>query len=211
MPEVIFNGPAGRIEGRYQHGPDKTAPIALMLHPHPLHGGTMNNRVIYRAAKGAIAAGLAALRFNFRGVGRSTGSYARGLGELKDVAALLDWLEARYPALPLALVGYSFGAWVGLQAGCHDPRMRALVGIGVPLNAYDFDFLIDNEKPSRYIIGSEDEYCPRDKMEMLARRLPPASEVIRVEGTDHFFTRRIDEIQRLVAEFLRAQFQRNPV
>jgi alpha/beta superfamily hydrolase len=184
---------------------------ALLCHPHPLHGGTMNNRVIYRAAKGAIAAGLAALRFNFRGVGGSTGSYARGLGELKDVAALLDWLEARYPALSLALVGYSFGAWVGLQAGCHDPRIRALVGIGVPLNAYDFDFLIDNEKPSRYIIGSDDEYCPRDRMEMLARRLPPASEVIRVEGADHFFTRRIDEIQRLVAEFLRAQFQRNPV
>jgi len=184
---------------------------ALLCHPHPLHGGTMNNRVIYRAAKGAVAAGLAALRFNFRGVGASTGSYAKGSGELKDVAALLDWLAERYPALPLALVGFSFGAWVGLQAACHDARIHALVGLGVPLNTYDFDFLIDNTKPSRYIIGSDDEFCARDKMEILARRLPPASEVIWVERADHFFTRRIDEVRRLVAEFLRAQFKRNPI
>jgi uncharacterized protein len=191
--------------------PAELPPIgaALLCHPHPLYGGTMNNRVIYRAAKGAVAAGMAAPRFDFRGVGASTGLYDRGAGERKDAAALVDWLAQRYPALPLALIGFSFGAWVGLRIGCHDPRVHALVGLGVPVNNYDFDFLIDNTKPSRYIIGSDDEFCARASMDALARRLPPASEVIWVAGADHFFTRRIDEVPRLVMEFLRSEFTRN--
>jgi uncharacterized protein len=175
---------------------------ALLCHPHPLHGGTMNNRVIYRAAKGANEAGFAALRFNFRGVGASTGSYGHGIGERKDVAALLDWLHTRHPGLPLALVGFSFGAWVGLQAGCNDPRVQKLIGLGVPVDVCDFEFLIDNDKPSRYIIGTSDEFCSREKMAVLEARLPPTSAVIWVEGADHFFTHQIDQIQSLVRESL---------
>jgi hypothetical protein len=180
---------------------------ALLCHPHPLYGGTMNNRVVYRAAKGAAEAGLAALRFNFRGVGASTGSYDKGAGERKDVAALVDWLSRQYPALPLALVGFSFGAWVGLQVGCHDPRIQALVGLGLPLDTYDLDFLIDNDKPSLFIIGTRDQFCRREKMEPFARRLPPCSMVSRVEGADHMFTREVDQVQGLVGDFFRAQFE----
>jgi alpha/beta superfamily hydrolase len=180
---------------------------ALLCHPHPLYGGTMNNRVVYRAAKGAAEAGLAALRFNCRGVGASTGSYDKGAGEKKDAAALVDWLSRRYPSLPLALIGFSFGAWVGLQAGCHDPRIQALVGMGLPLNTYDFDFLIDSDKPSLFIIGTRDQFCPRDKMELLARRLAPPSVVSWVEGADHMFTREVDQVQGLVRDFFRAQFE----
>ncbi|MGA2261061.1 MAG: alpha/beta fold hydrolase [Acidobacteriota bacterium] len=180
---------------------------ALMCHPHPLSGGTMNNRVIYRAAKGAAEAGLAALRFNFRGVGASSGAYDKGLGERKDAAALVDWLQQRYPGLPLALVGFSFGAWVGLQVGCHDPRIQALIGLGLPLNSYDFDFLAENAKPALLITGTRDEFCPRDKMELLARRLPQTSDARWVEGADHFFTHQADQVQSLVKEFLRTQFE----
>jgi len=182
---------------------------ALLCHPHPLYGGTMNNRVVYRAAKGAAEAGLAALRFNFRGVGASTGSYDKGAGERKDVAALVDYLSGRYPALPLALIGFSFGAWVGLQVGCHDPRVQALVGLGLPLDIYDFDFLIDSEKPSLFISGTRDRFCQREKMELLARRLPPGSMVSWVEGADHMFTREVNQVQGLVRDFFRAQFEGN--
>ncbi len=180
---------------------------ALLCHPHPLYGGTMNNRVIYRVGKGAVEAGFAALRFNFRGVGASTGSYDKGAGERKDAAALMEWLKQRYPHLPLALVGFSFGAWVGLQVACHDPRVQALVGLGVPLNSYDFEFLIDNDKPSLYIVGTRDEFCPRDQMELLARRLPQTSAVSWVEGADHFFTHQVDQVQSRVRDFLHAQLE----
>jgi len=180
---------------------------ALLCHPHPLYSGTMNNRVIYRAAKGAVEAGLSALRFNFRGVGASTGTYDKGVAERKDVAGLLDWLQQLYPGLPLALAGFSFGSWVGLQVACHDPRIQALVGLGLPVTTYDFEFLIDNDKPSLFIIGTRDEFCPREAMDLLARRLPPASSVRWVEGADHLFTRRIDQVQSLVRDFLRLRFE----
>lgn len=201
--------PAGEVnleavDWEPKHRPAKGA--ALLCHPHPLYGGTMNNRVIYRAAKGANDAGLVALRFNFRGVGKSTGSYDKGIGELKDVAFLLDWLQERYPTLPLAIIGFSFGAWVGLQAGCHDPRVRVLVGLGLPVNTYDFEFLVDNVKPSRYIVGTNDEFCARERMEELALRLPPPSVLTWVEGADHFFTNQIDVVRRLAGEFLGSQF-----
>ena len=167
----------------------------------------MNNRVIYRAAKGAVEAGLAALRFNFRGVGASTGRYDKGAGEQKDVAALIDWLEQRYPGLPLALVGFSFGAWVGLQVGVHDPRIAALIGLGPPLNSYDFDFLLDDAQASLLVVGTRDDFCPRDKMEIFARRLPKTSAVRWIDGAGHFFTHQIDQIQFLVRDYLRAQFK----
>lgn len=167
----------------------------------------MNNRVICRAAKGAREAGLAALRFNFRGVGASTGTHSKGVGEQKDVAALLDWLQQRFPGLPLVLVGFSFGAWVGLEVGCRDPRVQVLIGLGLPLNTYDFEFLIDNGKPSLYIIGTRDEFCPRHKMEPFARRLPPTSSVRWVDLADHFFTHQVDQVQGIVRDYLRAQFE----
>ena len=178
---------------------------ALLCHPHPLYGGSMNNRVIYRAAKGAADAGFAALRFNFRGVGASSGSYDHGNGEKRDVAALMDWLEHRYPGLPQVLIGFSFGAWVGLQVGCHDPRIMALVGLGPPLKAYDFDFLFDNEKPLLLVAGSDDEYCPQDSLKAFAKRLPPTSAVRWVEGADHFFKEKLDQVRQVVHDFFLTQ------
>jgi alpha/beta superfamily hydrolase len=161
----------------------------------------MDNRVVYRAAKAAAEAGFAALRFNFRGVGQSTGAFDQGIGEEEDVAAAIDWLEARYQGLPIALAGYSFGAWVGLRVGCADPRIRALVGLGLPLDLYDFDFLTRTLKPALYIIGTRDEYCSQENLERLEPRLPGSSTVYRVEGSSHFFDGYIEVIQNLVGDF----------
>lgn len=181
---------------------------AVLCHPHPAWGGTMDNRVIYRAAKAVQDAGLAALRFNFRGAGASTGSYDEGVGEKDDVTAAIDWLQGRYPALPLVLAGFSFGAWVGLEAGCPDERITACIGLGLPLNFYNFDFLMENEKPSLYIVGTLDEFCPMDKLDMFERRLPGTSMVRRIEGAEHFFASQLEEVQELIVEFLnRAAFE----
>lgn len=173
-----------------------------MCHPHPAYGGTMENRVIYRSAKAVLAAGLAALRFNFRGAGASTGAYDEGIGEKDDVAAAIDWLGEKYPRLPLVLVGFSFGSWVGLQVARADSRIRVLVGIGLPLNFYDFDFLVGNEKPSLYIVGTRDEYCPMEKFDFLARRLPQTSSVRRIDGAEHFFEAQLEQVQDLITTFL---------
>jgi len=159
MPSIMI--PAGTVQLEAQLGQPKSSPrgAVVLCHPHPVYGGTMDNRVVYRAAKAAAGAGFAALRFNFRGVGQSTGAFDQGIGEKEDVAAAIDWLEARYQGFPLVLIGYSFGAWVGLQVGCDDPRIRALVGLGLPLDLYDLGFLARTLKPALYIIGTRDEYC----------------------------------------------------
>lgn len=175
---------------------------AVLCHPHPSHGGTMDNRVVFRAGKAALNAGWAALRFNFRGVGASTGSFDHGEGEKDDVRAAIDFLVAKYQEQPLAVIGFSFGAWVGLQVGCEDPRVQALVGIGVPLRFYDFGFLADNPRPTLLVAGGGDEYCPRAAMEQLARRLPPTTAIRWVEGEDHFFSSDLDPLQSYISRFL---------
>ncbi|HYK89984.1 MAG TPA: alpha/beta fold hydrolase [Acidobacteriota bacterium] len=174
---------------------------AVLCHPHPVYGGTMDNRVVFRAGKAIMEASFAALRFNFRGVGSSTGTFDQGIGEKDDVVSVIDWLEQRYPAIPLALVGFSFGAWVGLEVAASEKRIRALAGLGLPLNFYDFEFLVENDKPSLFIVGTQDEFCPRDRIERLARRLPPTSRVALIEGADHFFARELDRVQQLITQF----------
>ncbi len=202
---MYFTIPNGsfELESHLREPEDVPEGAVILCHPHPVYGGTMNNRVIYRAAKAAAKAGFAALRFNFRGVGKSTGHYDQGLGEKEDVAAAIDWVEDRFPGKPLAVLGYSFGAWVGLQVGCLDPRIRAIVGIGLPLDMYNFEFLLDFQNPSLYIVGNRDEFCSPMNLENLIRRLPFASRVHRVQGADHFFSEQVEEVERLIEQFFR--------
>lgn len=188
---------------REPHGTPPHA-AAVVCHPHPLYGGTLDNRVVYRVAKAATKAGLAALRFNFRGVGRSSGTFDHGEGERDDAVTAIDWLERRYPDLPLTLIGFSFGAWVGVDVGFRDQRIRAMIGLGLPINFYDFEFLVENPKPTLFIIGTNDEYCPRDRMERFARRLPPNTSLRWIEGADHFFQQQLDQVQDLAATFFRS-------
>ncbi len=142
MPEVIFAGPAGRLEGRYQAPKQKGAPIAIVLHPHPQFGGTMNNQIVYNLFYTFANRGFAALRFNFRGVGRSQGAFDHGVGELSDAAAALDWVQAVNPeARACWIAGVSFGSWIGMQLLMRRPEIEGFISIAAMANRYDFSFL----------------------------------------------------------------------
>ena len=219
MPLREIPGPAGRLEallelppasrgvtpeGLLAAGADNGVRAAVVLgHPHPQFGGTMNNQIAYQLFYMFSKRGFAVLRFNFRGVGRSQGDFDHGSGELSDAAAALDWVQSVHPeARSCWVAGFSFGAWVGLQAGCQDPRIQAMVGLGVPVSFYDFEFLTGNFKPTLFVIGTRDEYCPRDKMDGLARRMSSSFTLRWVEGASHFFVPGLDQLQSYVTEFL---------
>lgn len=184
---------------RETKGPPRGA--AIVCHPHPVYGGTMDNRIVYRSAKAAAAAGFAALRFNFRGAGRSTGRFDQGIGEREDAAAAIRYMENRFPGLDIALVGYSFGAWVGLETAHAIPSVKFLVGLGLPLDLYNFDFLLSSQKPALYIIGTADEFCSADNLRRFAEKLPAASSLHRIEGSDHFFNGHVEVVENLVGRF----------
>ena len=172
MPEVIFNGPEGRLEGRYHHGRDATAPVALLLHPHPDHGGNMNNKVVYALFHSFARQGFSALRFNFRGVGRSQGSYDRGEGELTDAAAALDWLQTYNPnASSCWIAGYSFGAWIGMQLLMRRPEINRFISVAPPANIFDFSFLAPCPASGILIHGGRDELVTFEAVKKLADKL----------------------------------------
>ncbi len=178
------------------------ARVALVCHPHPLYGGTMHNKVVFRAAKAAIEVGLPTLRFNFRGAGKSAGNHASGVGEREDVRAALDFLAARFPGLPVCLMGFSFGSWVGLAVGATDPRVSTLVGLGVPVDSSDFSFLLDVRKPKLLIQGTRDEFGSRAEVQALYDRLAEPKQIHWVQDADHFFTGKLEEVQKALREFL---------
>ncbi len=162
----------------------------------------MHTKAVFRAAKAALSLGLPTLRFNFRGVGKSEGVFAQGIGERDDARAALDFLSGRFPGLPLVMMGFSFGSWVGLSVGAADPRVAALVGLGVPAGSYDFGFLLPVTKPKLIVQGSEDIHGPRDRVIRLFDALAEPKQIHWVEGADHFFTGRLDEEQRAVHDLL---------
>jgi uncharacterized protein len=200
---MSFMIPAGEVELEAQLREPKgnLRGAAVVCHPHPVYGGTMDSRVVYHAAKAAALTGFAALRFNFRSVGRSTGKFDQGIGEREDAIAAIAWLANRYPTLDLAMIGYSFGAWVGLEVGYSVPRVKALVGLGLPLNMYDFEYLISWSRPALYIVGTMDEFCSGENLDRFAERLPETSTLHRIDGSDHFFTGHIEVVERLISDF----------
>ena len=179
------------------------AMAALVCHPHPLWQGTMHNKVVFTLAKALNAAGLPALRFNFRGVGRSTGIYADGVGEAEDVCTALDWLAARYPQTPLLLAGFSFGTWVGLPVGCADPRVTHLIGAGIPTDLLDVATLNDCAKPKLIVQGSDDEYGPLASLQPWFAQLAAPKTLHIVNGTSHFFTDHLNELAATVTAWVR--------
>jgi uncharacterized protein len=200
---LVLRGPAGHLEALLEHVPDAQPVLAaLVCHPHPLYGGTLHNKVVFRAAKAALALGLPTLRFNFRGAGKSEGAFDHGAGERDDVRAALDSLNVRFPGLPVVLMGFSFGAWVGLAVGTTDPRVAALVGLGVPAGPLDFGFLTGATKPKLIVQGTADAYGPRDRVERLYASLSEPKRIHWVEGADHFFSGRLDSVQAGVSQFL---------
>lgn len=199
----------GRLEGRLAKPPAPAAGVAL-CHPHPLYGGDMDNPVVVRAAEACRAAGLATLRFNFRGVGRSGGVHAQGEGEREDVLGALALLEkALGPTTPLGVVGYSFGAWVGSRVACAHDRVTGLVAIAPPLGLYDFGFLGACRKRILLLAGSRDPYCPRAAFEALAASLPDA-EAHLTDGADHFFFAKLHPLGEAVAAWAHGFSESSP-
>jgi alpha/beta superfamily hydrolase len=186
-------------------GPTKG--VALVLHPHPLGGGTMHNKVVFRAAAALYDAGLIALRINFRGVGQSTGEHDEGRGERNDVRAGLDYLSANYPELNITLCGFSFGARVGLEVGIEDRRVKYLIGIGTPLDKYDFEFLQACRKPLLLVHGERDEFGEIERVKQIAAELEQKTQVrlVVVPGTGHFFENGLDDLKRAITDWISEQ------
>jgi alpha/beta superfamily hydrolase len=205
---LFLPAPHGRVEAILKEPPGPRRGAALFLHPHPLHGVTMHNKVVFRAARAAGDAGLATLRINFRGTGQSTGEHtgARG-GEQEDARLGLDYLSEHYPNERLFVAGFSFGARVGLEVGTRDPRVSFLVGIGTPVSIaerdYDFSFLTECRKPLLLVHGERDEFGSVEDLRALAARLPTEAQV-RVEiipNAGHFFDEQLDDLRRVIAEW----------
>jgi len=207
MPEVIINGPEGRLEGRYHHSKETNAPIALFLHPHPQHGGTMNNKVVYTIYQNFVRRGFSCLRFNFRGVGRSQGTFARGEGELSDAATALDWMQSfNQNARGCWIGGFSFGAWIGMQLLMRRPEIDGFISIAPPANMYDFSFLAPCPASGLMVTGSEDEIVPADSVTKLVEKLRQQRGIAidheTVPKANHFFTGQLEEMDAVVTTYL---------
>lgn len=213
---VMIEGPAGRLEALLWAPANSTPPMAAVVcHPHPLYGGSMHNKVVYHAAKTLHHYGLAVLRFNFRGVGLSEGSYDEGRGESGDVRAALDYLAAEFPRTPLLTAGFSFGAAVGLRAGCQDARVNELIGLGFPVNDLDASYLRACAKPKLLLQGAGDRYGSEENWKTLVAGFSPEiamkTQVVFIPGADHFFTGHIDEMTRALAEWLTHRHALKPI
>jgi len=211
-----LNGPAGHLEAVLNTGLDDAPFAALVCHPHPPSGGTLHHKVVYRAMKTLNGFGLPVLRFNFRGVGHSQGVHDHGHGEQDDVRAALDWL-AHNLGKPILLAGFSFGANIGLRAGCGDPRVRGVLGLGLPVQAenrnYNYDFLPNCTVPKLFVCGDHDQFAPQGVLEQVLQTAPEPKQIVWVEGADHFFQgipeapgSKLEQLQQAIASWLQAEF-----
>ena len=207
MPEVIIPGPVGRLQAMYKQTGDKTSPIAILLHPHPIYGGTMNNKVVYSMYHTFADAGFNVLRFNFRGVGSSQGEYDRGEGELEDATAALEWLQANnFNARACWVAGFSFGAWIGMQLLMRRPEITSFVSIAPPATMYDFSFLAPCPTSGLIVHGTQDQIAPLDEAEKLVERLHMQKgihiQLTRIEGANHYFQGYLEQLDQAVATYL---------
>ena len=208
MPEIIIPGPEGRLEARYQKGKDQRSPICLVLHPHPRQGGTMNNKIVYNIFHAFKNIGFATLRFNFRGVGKSQGSYDNGVGELTDAAAALDWLQNENPtAQNTWIAGFSFGSWLALQLLMRRPEIAGFVAVSPPANLYDFSFLAPCPASGLIIQGTDDKIVEAEQVSELVDKLNKQKNLKvvykKLIGADHFFKNELDDIQDVITKYLR--------
>jgi alpha/beta superfamily hydrolase len=207
--------PAGNLLIPVEHGqleailkePRSGAPsgVALVLHPHPLGGGTMHNKVVFRAASALNDAGSIALRINFRGVGQSTGIHDEGRGEREDVRAGIEYLATTYPGEPIILCGFSFGARVGLEVGLTDNRIQQMISIGTPLDKYDFGFLESCSKPLLFVHGEQDEFGSVPRLQELVSEIQQhnaTAELHIIKGTGHFFEGHLDELKQVITKWI---------
>ena len=211
IQSFFLPGPAGRLEALLNRGAAGATHVALICHPHPVYGGTMHNKVVYHAVKALNGFGFPVLRFNFRGAGSSEGKHDEGRGEVQDVCAALRWLEDEF-TLPIIFAGFSFGAAVGLRAACPDPRVHALISLGMPLEvddrSYGYRFLQDCAKPKLFVSGGNDLYGPRDALQRLVESLPEPRRLVLIEGGDHFFEGHLPAMRAAVEQWVREMLPR---
>lgn len=192
MPELFITGPEGRIEARYFPQQTPNAPVALILHPHPQQGGSMNTKVTFALYKTFVEMGFNVLRFNFRGVGRSEGTFDGGEGELTDAATLMDWLQAKNPDAPATWVaGFSFGSWIGMQLLMRRPEIAGFVSVSPPANTLDFSFLAPCPVSGLVMHGTRDTIVPAASIDSLLGKLALQKNITvthkQIEGADHFY------------------------
>lgn len=202
---LTIGKPPRSLEAVFAEGAAGARAGAVVCHPHPQYGGSMDNPVVVAVARALVEDGLAVLRFNFGGVGRSEGGFTGGPGEVEDVRTALASLGGRLPpGIPLALVGYSFGAWAGLCAAASpDARLAGIVGVGPPLDLLDWDFLTAVDAPITLIAGDRDQYCAADHLASARRRYGEHIAHQTIRGADHFFGGREREVAAAVADAIR--------
>ncbi len=207
MREVVFTGSAGRLEGKFCQSVVPNSAAVLILHPHPLHGGTMNNKVVYRLFHSFVAHHCSVLRFNFRGVGNSQGQFDYGTGEMTDAAAALDWLQSRVPdASSYWVAGFSFGSWIAMQLMMRRPEISKFVAVAPPVDSFDFSFLAPCPASGLIIQGMEDEIVKEESVYKLYERLSKQRNIEidyqMIDGANHVFDGKLKELDTILGNYL---------
>ncbi|HEX6125823.1 MAG TPA: alpha/beta fold hydrolase [Pyrinomonadaceae bacterium] len=200
----------GRLEAILKEPTGDPKGIGLVCHPHPLGGGTMHNKVVFRAAAGLLDAGLVTLRFNFRGVGASTGEHKDVAGGREDVRDALDYLAKEYPDQPITLAGFSFGSRTGMEVGLADDRVVRLISIGTPVDKYDdYDFLAALRKPILFVHGDKDEFGSVENVQKLYDLVSPYADakLTVFENCGHFFDDHLDELRETIKSWTVRQLE----
>jgi alpha/beta superfamily hydrolase len=195
-------GPAGPLEALLDVPEGEPRAVAVFGHPHPLHGGTMHTKALYQAAKAMPRIGVAALRFNFRGVGRSAGVFDAGQGEREDFVAAINFVSGRFPGLPVWAAGMSFGSWIAMTAGAADPRVSLLLGIAPPVDRYDFESLKTSTLPKFIIHGESDELISIKEVRKFYSQIPEPKELVTIEDADHLFEGKTSLVGEAVEDLL---------
>lgn len=207
MPEIMISGSDSKLEARYTQGKEQNAPAALILHPHPLYGGTMNNKVVYNLYSQFASKGFSVLRFNFRGVGRSTGTFDNGVGELIDAAVALDWLQLQNPsAKSFWVAGFSFGSWIAMQLLMRRPEIQGFISVAPPANKYDFSFFSPCPCSGLFVQGDADSISTEESVAKLVGKIGKQKNIETqyavIPGADHYFRTTMDEFIKTVSEYI---------
>jgi len=199
-----LKGPAGRLEALVESGTGPPRAAVVFGHPHPMHGGTMHTKAVYQGAKGLARIGCAVLRFNFRGVGLSEGTFDQGEGEMADYRSALEFMAEQFPGVPLWTAGFSFGSWVALEVGAVDPRVSTLIGIAPPVTreGYTWTNTLASDKPKFLVQGDLDELCPIKDLWAFYAKLKEPKELVVIEGASHLFEGKTREVGDALEDLL---------
>ena len=210
MPALQLNTPEGELEVRYTAADNPDAPMALILHPHPEHGGTMNNKVVYTLYQIFAEQGFHVARFNFRGVGQSTGHFDFGEGELRDGIYVLNWMREQFPQTSeIWISGFSFGSWVALQLLKKNPDIQQFMCAAPPVNVYDFSFMLPMDRAGLFVQGTTDTIVNPDSTKELAEKISRMSDTVvechMIDGADHFFTGKLDQLTDITTHYIQSK------